>query len=86
MACKRLADILVASSLLIALAPLLLVTAALIRLDSAGPVIFRQERVGARCRTNGRRGSWDIETYTFYKLRSKRRDAECELHRAFVKG
>src|SRR5687768_7819915 len=43
---KRCFDVVVATAGLIALAPMFLVLAALIKLDSAGPVFFRQERVG----------------------------------------
>jgi lipopolysaccharide/colanic/teichoic acid biosynthesis glycosyltransferase len=43
---KRLFDLLGAAFSLIVLAPLLLVVALAIRLDSPGPVLFRQERVG----------------------------------------
>jgi lipopolysaccharide/colanic/teichoic acid biosynthesis glycosyltransferase len=43
---KRALDVGFAAVSLIALAPLLLVVAALVRLTSRGPVLFRQERVG----------------------------------------
>ncbi|OWQ87495.1 sugar transferase [Roseateles aquatilis] len=43
---KRLFDIVCAGLGLLLLSPLLLVVAAWIKLDSAGPVMFRQERVG----------------------------------------
>jgi lipopolysaccharide/colanic/teichoic acid biosynthesis glycosyltransferase len=43
---KRLFDLAVAAIALLLLAPLLLGVAALIKLDSPGPVFFRQERVG----------------------------------------
>ena len=43
---KRAFDILGAGVALLLLAPLLLVTALLIKLDSPGPVFFRQQRVG----------------------------------------
>ncbi|CAD5372623.1 Undecaprenyl-phosphate galactosephosphotransferase [Rubrivivax sp. A210] len=43
---KRLFDLLGAALALLLLAPLLLAVAAWIRLDSPGPVFFRQERVG----------------------------------------
>jgi lipopolysaccharide/colanic/teichoic acid biosynthesis glycosyltransferase len=43
---KRLFDLLLSSLGLLALAPLLLLIAVLIKLDSPGPVMFRQERVG----------------------------------------
>jgi lipopolysaccharide/colanic/teichoic acid biosynthesis glycosyltransferase len=43
---KRLFDVIVAAGALLLLAPLLLVVALAVRLDSPGPVFFRQERVG----------------------------------------
>jgi lipopolysaccharide/colanic/teichoic acid biosynthesis glycosyltransferase len=43
---KRLFDLLGAATALLLLSPLLLLTALAIKLDSPGPVFFRQERVG----------------------------------------
>jgi exopolysaccharide biosynthesis polyprenyl glycosylphosphotransferase len=43
---KRLLDIFASSVLLVVLAPILALVACLIKLDSPGPVLFRQERVG----------------------------------------
>lgn len=43
---KRFLDILIAGIALIILSPFLLITALLIRLDSNGPIIFKQERLG----------------------------------------
>jgi exopolysaccharide biosynthesis polyprenyl glycosylphosphotransferase len=62
---KRLADIVLSAAGLIVLAPLMLALVVLIRLTSAGPAIFRQQR----CGLNGRR-------FTFYKFRSMCQDAE----------
>lgn len=45
-AIKRVMDLALASALLLACSPLLALIAALIRLDSPGPVIIRQQRVG----------------------------------------
>lgn len=50
-AVKRSLDVVLASLLLILTAPLLLAAMALIRLTSPGPAIFRQPRIGFRCRT-----------------------------------
>jgi exopolysaccharide biosynthesis polyprenyl glycosylphosphotransferase len=47
---KRLFDLALAIPLLILCAPLLPLVALVIRLDSPGPVLFRQERVGENCR------------------------------------
>jgi exopolysaccharide biosynthesis polyprenyl glycosylphosphotransferase len=44
--CKRLLDIAVAGAALVLLSPLLLVLAVIVKRDSPGPVLFRQERVG----------------------------------------
>jgi exopolysaccharide biosynthesis polyprenyl glycosylphosphotransferase len=62
---KRLIDVLVSATALIVLAPPMLLVAALIRVTSRGPVIFRQ----VRCGLNGRR-------FVFYKFRSMVENAE----------
>lgn len=43
---KRVMDFIFATILLVVFSPLMLLTAALIKIDSRGPVFFRQERVG----------------------------------------
>ena len=65
---KRLMDFLLAVSMLLLLSPLLVLLVLLIRLTSAGPVIYRQ----TRCGLAGRK-------FTVYKLRSMRADAD--LHK-----
>ena len=45
---KRFCDVVVSGVALVVLSPFLLVTAVLIKLESRGPVIFRQERLGVR--------------------------------------
>jgi sugar transferase (PEP-CTERM system associated) len=62
---KRLADIFLAVLFLLLTAPLMLVVAILIKLDSAGPVFYRQERVG-------RYG----KVFAVLKFRSMCKDAE----------
>jgi sugar transferase (PEP-CTERM system associated) len=64
---KRGLDLVASALLLLVTAPLLAVLALLIRLDSRGPVLYRQERVGER----GRR-------FTLLKLRTMQEDAEAE--------
>jgi exopolysaccharide biosynthesis polyprenyl glycosylphosphotransferase len=65
---KRCFDLVIASVVLVIAAPLLLVCAIAIKLDSPGPVIFRQARVGR----SGRR-------FKVYKLRTMVTDAEERL-------
>ena len=62
---KRTVDIVLATSLLIVAGPVLLAIAGAIRLDSAGGVLFRQTRVGARG-----------ETFQMLKFRTMVVDAE----------
>jgi Undecaprenyl-phosphate glucose phosphotransferase len=62
---KRTFDIVIAGLILLALSPFMLVIALLIRLDSKGPVLFRQKRVGL-----------DGREFTMYKFRSMISGAE----------
>ncbi len=62
---KRAFDTMAALFLLIFLAPLLVATALAIRLDSRGPVLYRQRRIGFRG-----------EEFEIFKFRSMRTDAE----------
>jgi sugar transferase (PEP-CTERM system associated) len=62
---KRLVDFVISLAFVIAMLPVILGTMLAIRLESAGPVFYRQERVGL----NGR-------TFRVWKFRSMRCDAE----------
>jgi sugar transferase (PEP-CTERM system associated) len=62
---KRSFDIVVSATLLLLALPVMILTAIAIKLDSPGPVVYRQERVG-----QGGRRFWCL------KLRSMRTDAE----------
>jgi len=62
---KRSTDVVIAAAGLLVLAPLMALTALVIRLTSPGPAIFRQ----VRCGLNGRR-------FLFYKFRSMVENAE----------
>ncbi|MFA7232352.1 MAG: exopolysaccharide biosynthesis polyprenyl glycosylphosphotransferase [Victivallaceae bacterium] len=62
---KRFFDIVFSIVMLVLLSPVFVITAVLIKLDSSGPVVFKQVRVGK----NGRH-------FDFFKFRSMRTDAE----------
>lgn len=64
-AVKRIFDIAVSLLLTLVTLPLMVVTAVLIRLDSRGPVFYRQERTGLRGKT-----------FILFKFRSMATDAE----------
>ncbi|MGA9165678.1 MAG: TIGR03013 family XrtA/PEP-CTERM system glycosyltransferase [Thiobacillus sp.] len=62
---KRMFDLLVSAALLVVSLPIMALTALLIKLESPGPVLYRQERVGHGCRN-----------FTILKFRSMGIDAE----------
>jgi exopolysaccharide biosynthesis polyprenyl glycosylphosphotransferase len=62
---KRAVDVIISAILLILISPLLISVAALIYLDSPGPILFRQQRVGKKG-----------QLFTFWKFRSMSADAE----------
>jgi lipopolysaccharide/colanic/teichoic acid biosynthesis glycosyltransferase len=85
-ACKRCIDAVLATSMLVLVSPLLLLTAILIKLDSKGPIIFVQERVGARRRSNGAGKIWEAQSFPCYKFRTMVQDADPSVHREFIKA
>jgi lipopolysaccharide/colanic/teichoic acid biosynthesis glycosyltransferase len=68
-------DIVVGGALLVLLLPVFVVIALAIRLDSEGPVFFRQRRCGL-----------GFEEFTMNKFRTMRCGAVAEPHRDFVLG
>jgi len=62
---KRVFDIAIGLLLIVVTLPLMLMTAVMIRLDSRGPIFYRQERTGLHG-----------ETFTLFKFRSMALDAE----------
>ncbi|HEX3976174.1 MAG TPA: sugar transferase [Solirubrobacteraceae bacterium] len=73
-ACRAL-DMIVALLALILLSPVLLVIAAAVRLESSGPSLFSQRRVGR-----------SLESFTVYKFRTMRTGASHDRHREFVQS
>ena len=63
--CKRVSDIILALLLLLVAAPIMIVVAIIIKLETPGSAIFKQERVGLLG-----------EKFNVYKFRSMRQDAE----------
>jgi exopolysaccharide production protein ExoY len=81
---KRELDFAVSLVALVALLPILAIIALAIAIDSAGPVLFRQERVGARRRRDGR---WELRTFRMLKFRTMADGADRSgLHVAFVEA
>jgi lipopolysaccharide/colanic/teichoic acid biosynthesis glycosyltransferase len=70
---RRLLDVLVASTALVLLTPVLALIALAIRVESRGPVIFRQRRLGQ-----------GLRPFTVLKFRTMRHEADAAPHRDYV--
>jgi lipopolysaccharide/colanic/teichoic acid biosynthesis glycosyltransferase len=70
---KRTLDLLLGGSALVLLSPVLLAIAVWIKLDSRGPALFTQERLGR-----------NLKPFTMYKFRTMEHQAPDALHRAAV--
>ena len=71
---KRAFDVIGALSLLVLVAPVMVLLAWLIRRDSGGPVFFRQTRLGI-----------DMRPFTFLKFRTMREGTDEAPHREYVR-
>ncbi len=72
---RRTLDLIVAGTVLLLLAVPLMLIAIAIRIDSGGPSLFRQQRVGR-----------DRRTFTMFKFRTMYRDADVSPHREYVRS
>lgn len=71
---KRILDLVVALTALTLLALPLLIVALLIKLDSRGPILFKQTRMGR-----------DFRPFPMYKFRSMRSDTDTSRHEEFMR-
>jgi len=76
---KRLMDIVLSFILLVLLSPILLLIVLLIKLDSPGPAIFAQERIGYDWRSQKQR------RFILYKFRSMCHNCDQSVHQEHVK-
>jgi exopolysaccharide biosynthesis polyprenyl glycosylphosphotransferase len=72
---KRAVDYIVALTMLVVLAPVLLLIVLAVRLDSPGPVLFRQRRLGRNMRP-----------FTVLKFRTMYTDTDQEDHRRYIES
>jgi lipopolysaccharide/colanic/teichoic acid biosynthesis glycosyltransferase len=83
---KRALDMTVAALALVVLLPLMALIAVLVALDSPGPIIFVQKRVGARRWSREGYSYWKQNAFDCYKFRSMVQDADPAVHQAIVKA
>jgi lipopolysaccharide/colanic/teichoic acid biosynthesis glycosyltransferase len=79
---KRLLDVTLALVLLVVLAPLLVLIAVAIVLDSRGPVIFRQQRVQGDQRPGTPQP--EGQQFAFFKFRTMHHRCDQRLHQEYV--
>lgn len=72
-AVKRTFDVVVGGLITVIVSPLLLVAALLVKLDSRGPVFFRQVRMGQ-----------GMQPFRVWKFRTMHTDADPEVHRRYI--
>jgi lipopolysaccharide/colanic/teichoic acid biosynthesis glycosyltransferase len=83
---KRVFDIVITLHGILLILPLIAIIALLIKLDSPGPIIFKQERVGAKRQTRNGRTSWAVRTFSFYKFRTMWTDTNPVLHQQYMEA
>jgi len=81
---KRILDIFVALFIGLSIALVVPLIALAIKIDSPGPVIFRQERIrGRRAKKDGA-WVWLVEPFTFYKFRTMTTGAPSAIHQKYM--
>ncbi len=83
---KRVFDFSLALLAVIVLSPLIAVVAILIKLDSPGPIFFKQERVGVKRRIYNHVTYWKQITFTCYKFRTMVVNADQSIHKSYIKA
>ena len=83
---KRIMDLAIVVLSMVFLLPLMAFIAILIKWDSPGPAIFRQERITARRRVRNGQVYWEETPFTIFKFRTMRTDAKSTIHRQFIEA
>jgi lipopolysaccharide/colanic/teichoic acid biosynthesis glycosyltransferase len=79
-------DIVLSVLLLVVAFPFLLLIALLIKLDSPGPVLFRQERIGLRNRSAEAQERWQLGTFVMFKFRTMHQNSAPSAHQQLMKA
>src|SRR3990172_9279922 len=80
--CKRSLDILIAGAALVILAPVILLIALLVKLDSPGPIILKQDCIGywkRSSQSSSRRTKWGPHGFKRYQFRTVQCDARPDV-------
>lgn len=83
---KRLFDVVLSAALLIGLVPLLAFISIIIKLDSPGPILFIQERVGSQAYRTKSGTAWIICPFRMFKFRSMYCNSDETMHKAHLES
>lgn len=81
---KRLVDVVLSAILIALFSPLMAIIAIAIRLDSSGPILFRQKRV--RGNQSVQAGYPEENVFTFLKFRSMYHGSDQDVHRKYMES
>ena len=85
-AIKRVVDVALVLAIGLVVLPLIPIIALAIKLDSRGPLIFKQERLrGRRVKIDGE-WRWEITPFIFYKFRTMTADASPNMHQNYMRA
>lgn len=83
-AVKRMLDVTASAFLLLLLAPLLLLIALAIMIDSPGAAIFIQDRAGSKRERIGGQTAWVMKDFSVYKFRTMYKNSGESLHKEHI--
>lgn len=83
---KRIFDVVMVLLITFTIALIIPFIALAIKLDSPGPVIYRQKRYRGRRVRSGDRWIWRVEPFTFYKFRTMTANAGASVHQEYMKA
>jgi lipopolysaccharide/colanic/teichoic acid biosynthesis glycosyltransferase len=83
---KRLLDIFISATTLFFLTPILAICGLLVRLETRGPALYKQKRVGLKKGDDGNAEEVELGEFELLKLRTMRCDADAKVHREFVQA
>ncbi|MDH3678744.1 MAG: sugar transferase [Acidimicrobiia bacterium] len=81
---KRLIDVTLSLLLLLAALPLFVVIAVAVKLDSRGPALFVQDRIGSQRRKVEDGHEWSIAPFRLFKFRTMVNGADATMHRQHI--
>jgi lipopolysaccharide/colanic/teichoic acid biosynthesis glycosyltransferase len=83
---KRWLDLILVIPALVLLSPIFLLISLLIKLDSPGPILYKQKRVGAVPGARNRYMDWYDTIFDMYKFRTMYVDTDQDRHREFMEA